>query len=65
MLRIGLATGMHGLEASDVCGASQPSAASQIEELRNQAHGRFLSASYPGLFDKDRAAQAAAVGPFP
>jgi hypothetical protein len=33
------------------------SAATQIEELRVQAHGRFLSASYPGLFDKDRSTQ--------
>jgi hypothetical protein len=30
------------------------SAADQIETLRTQAHGRFLSASIPGLYDKDR-----------
>ena len=46
------------LEAADYVVPISRSAASQIEELRGQAHGRFLSASYPGLFDKDRAAQA-------
>lgn len=30
------------------------SAAQQIDALRTAAHGRFISASYPGLFDKDR-----------
>lgn len=45
------------LEVAEYVVPVSRSAASQIEELRGQAHGRFLSASYPGLFDKDRAAQ--------
>ena len=43
------------LEAADYVVPVSRSAASQIEELRGQAHGRFLSRLLPGLFDKDRA----------
>ncbi len=45
------------LEAAAYVVPISRSAASPIELLRNMAHGRFLSASYPGLFDKDRDAQ--------
>lgn len=42
------------MEASAYIVPVSKSAADQIETLRTQAHGRFLSASYSGLYDKDR-----------
>lgn len=42
------------LEAAAYIVPISRSAADQIETLRTQAHGRFLSASYGGLYDKDR-----------
>ena len=40
-------------EAAEYIVPVSRSAADQIETLRTQASGRFVSASYPGLYDKD------------
>ncbi|MCX6379239.1 MAG: AAA family ATPase [Armatimonadetes bacterium] len=43
------------VEASAYIVPVSKSAADQIEGLRSQAQGRFVSASYPGVFDKNHA----------
>ncbi|GDX40067.1 hypothetical protein LBMAG21_03590 [Armatimonadota bacterium] len=42
------------VEASAYIVPVSKSAADQIDNLRSQAQGRFVSASYPGVFDKNR-----------
>jgi SpoVK/Ycf46/Vps4 family AAA+-type ATPase len=41
------------VEASAYIVPVSKSAADQIENLRSQAQGRFVSASYPGVFNKN------------
>ena len=52
------------VEASAYIVPVSKSAADQIEGLRSQAQGRFVSASYPGVFDKNHANSPAGTRAF-
>ena len=49
-------------EAAEYIVPVSRSAAQQIEQLRTQASGRFISASYPGPYNKDRQPATAPAG---
>ena len=49
------------LDASAYIVPVSKSSADAIESLRTQAQGRFVSASYPGVYDRNRATKASGV----